>query len=122
MNCDTSYSIELAECPDTIQVTAGLSANTSYTWLIEDKNGNEYYEVSTTNASGRLSIDCSVFPDGYLNRGAGFFTITIYSRFPYYQHPLDLTFCGVTYQSIVVNFVKGSTTQDTTTAHIDCLP
>jgi len=126
MSCTNSYSVSLAECPDYIKVWAGLTPNSSYAWLITDKHGNEYWEYVTTDADGAFLIDCAgvIFPNGLFNYAAGRFKIEVFSVFPYVyigEEGANLTFCGATYDSIVMWFTKRSSTQENSIQHIKCV-
>jgi hypothetical protein len=77
MGCTECYEISLPACVDSILVKAGLLANANYTWVIEDKFGNKYSKLVTTDVAGFLTILLSDLPTGLLNPYAGTLTLTI---------------------------------------------
>ncbi len=121
-SCTESFKIDLTECPETIIVSAGLLPATDYAFLWTDKNGLEYYEYVLTDAAGAFVIDCSIFPDGMLNRHSGFHTLEVFQYFPYYYNnglPADFDFCGDLYGSVTISFV--SRTPQNVIQYIKCV-
>lgn len=126
MSCTVPYLVSLSQCPETIKVWGGLLPNTNYAWLLKDIHGIEYWEYVVTDASGAFEIDCtsSIFPGGLFNYNAGRFSLEVFRQFPYVyieEEGSDLTFCGVAYDSVLIQFVKQRTTQnETLIQHIRC--
>lgn len=103
MNCNPSYEAILKACPATIELKAGLSANTSFYWLLTIRSGKIYQRQANTDATGKLTIDCSQLPAGLLNPNAGYFTLQVRNGNDYLQ-TATLTFSGKTYSSVQLKF------------------
>lgn len=124
MSCSQTFQVELAECCSSIVVDAGLLPNVGYSFLIKDKYNTEYYEYVVTDANGNFVIDCSIFPDGMLNRFMGYLTLEVFQYFPYYYNdglPCDLTFCNTIYDSVTISFVERHTTKNISIQYITCV-
>lgn len=76
MSCTSCFEAILKPCPSTIELTAGLAADTDYFWVLS-KGRRIYQKKVATDSAGKLVIDCSVLPDGLLNPHAGLFFLEI---------------------------------------------
>jgi hypothetical protein len=104
--CTNCFDIALAACPSTIELTAGLTADTEYFWVIKSKTSNRVYQAkATTGSDGKLVIDVSSLPAGLLNQHAGFFELEIREG-SNYLNVVDLTIDTVTYTCILMSFVE----------------
>src|SRR6476620_7485346 len=56
MACVSCFNILLPQCPEVININAGLLATTSYKWEITDKFQKVYNGIATTDADGLLTI------------------------------------------------------------------
>lgn len=126
MSCSTSFQVTLAECCESIVVSAGLLPNTDYAWLLTDIHGTEFYEYAQTDANGDFTIDLTsaIFTDGMFNRHSGVYTIEVFQYYPYYYNsgvPTTLTFCATDYDSILLDFTSKRTTQQTAIQYIKCV-
>jgi ABC-type branched-subunit amino acid transport system permease subunit len=87
-----------------LELTAGLTPDTEYYWVIQ-KNNRIYQAKATTDGTGKLVIDCSTLPAGLLNAYAGFFTLEIRSGSDYLSI-VNLTINTVAYTCILMSFVE----------------
>jgi len=103
MSCSPGcYEVVLQSCTDTILVSAGLEANTQYYWVIENRHGNIYQRLVTTDAQGILTIDTTVLPDGSFNKHAGFLKLKI-KEGSNYANVVDLQFGADNYSCVMIN-------------------
>jgi hypothetical protein len=96
------YEVVLQSCSDTIIVSAGLTPNTEYYWVIENRHGNLYQRLVTTDANGLLAIDTSVLPLGSLNKHAGFLKLKIKDG-SNYANVVTLQFGEESYSCVLIN-------------------
>jgi hypothetical protein len=71
------FEVVLKSCTDEIYVLAGLTPSTNYYWVIENRHGNIYQRLVTTDVQGGLTIDTTVLPVGSFNKHAGFLKLKI---------------------------------------------
>ena len=62
-DCSVCYSLTADYCPDTINIPCGLTPLTQYYVWVEDRFGNLFYDLITSDANGDVDIVCSNFPD-----------------------------------------------------------
>lgn len=74
--CDSCYPASYAECEDIVFVV-GLGDTQNYQAIITNSFGQKYTQDVTTDTGGAFSLDISLFPDGFFNPFAGFFTLTV---------------------------------------------
>jgi hypothetical protein len=104
MSCSNCFEVYLQQCPATIELTAGLTADTEYYWVIQ-KNNRIYQAKATTDTDGKLIIDCSNLPAGLLNAYAGSFKLEIREG-ANYLNVVPLTIDTVAYTCILMSFVE----------------
>jgi hypothetical protein len=104
MSCSNCFEVALRACPSTLELTAGLTPDTEYYWVIR-KNNRVYQAKTTTDGDGKLVIDCSTLPAGLLNSYAGFFTLEIREG-SNYLNVVPLTIDTVAYTCILMSFVE----------------
>jgi hypothetical protein len=102
MSCSCYESI-IRSCSSAITLIAGLTATTSYYWLLTAPSGKIYQRQAITDAEGKLLIDTSFLPDGLLNSNAGYFNLEIRSGVNYLTK-VDLTLGGNTYSCVLIKF------------------
>lgn len=100
--CSTCLEVILQSCPETIQVK-GLTAATEYYWIITTKFGKLYQKLTTTDAEGVLTIDCSILPEGMLNPHAGAFRLEVRAGANYLTI-IPLTLDGESYDCLMLSF------------------
>jgi hypothetical protein len=104
MSCSNCFEVALRACPSTLELTAGLTPDTEYYWVIR-KNNRVYQAKATTDGDGKLVIDCSTLPAGLLNSYAGFFTLEIRLGSDYLSI-VNLTINAVEYPCILMSFME----------------
>jgi hypothetical protein len=105
LSCSTCYEALLKACPPSIELKAGLTANTEYFWVLRPlRTGKIYQRKASTNVDAKLVIDTTVLPDGLLNNQAGAFSLEIREGNDYLQVK-QLTINTVAYNCIVISFV-----------------
>jgi hypothetical protein len=70
----------LPQCPETIEIDAGLDATTEYTWQITDKFETVYTGTATTDGDGKLIIDIAAstnLPKGLFTHFSGAFYLQV---------------------------------------------
>lgn len=79
-NCSCTcccYEDFISDCIDSFTIDAGLTPETEYKVIIENKFGQLYIEMITTDAEGVLIIDLAQYPEGMFNVYAGNFNIRV---------------------------------------------
>lgn len=71
------YEDFISDCIDSFTIDAGLTPDTEYKVIIENKFGQLYVEDITTDDQGVLTIDLSLYPEGMFNVYAGNFNIRV---------------------------------------------
>lgn len=106
MICSTCYETTLKACPATIDLIAGLSPNTTYYWLLTTPRRTLFQRQETTDANGKLTIDCNAsFPAGLLNQHAGFFELEVREG-DNYLNTVPLTIGNKTYDCVMIQFAN----------------
>lgn len=105
MTCQACYEASVKSCIDEILLKAGLTASTSYYWIIENKFGNQVQRQVETDEDGILTIDLSMLPEGSANPYAGHFRLTLRLGSNYLTTQ-QMTFGGKTYDCVSFNFIE----------------
>lgn len=71
------YEDFISDCIDSFTIDAGLTPETEYKVIIENKFGQLYVESITTDDQGVLVIELDQYPEGMFNVYAGNFNITV---------------------------------------------
>lgn len=100
MSCSNCFEVQLQQCPTTIELTAGLTADTDYFWVLS-RGRRIYQKKVTTDGAGKLVIDCADLPDGLLNPYAGLFFLEIHEGANY----LNIVTLTGDYKCILIQFV-----------------
>lgn len=126
MSCTSCYEAILPECPATILVKAGLSADAPYYAVVTTPAGTKYAEAVTTDADGNFEFTADVLPAGSFNRHAGAFTLEVLQELNSCS-PESLNICvdGVetAFLCVLFSFVEMSLTtegEETLEAIIGC--
>jgi hypothetical protein len=101
--CPPCYEVIIKECSNTIKVKGGLTANTSYYWLIIKPSGKLVQRQVDTDNDGILSIDTTLLGSGLTNAYSGFFTLEIRKGDDYLQK-VPLTLGGNNYNCVQIKF------------------
>jgi hypothetical protein len=103
MACDKGcFEVVLKSCTDAIYVVADLTPSTDYFWVIENRHGNIYQRLVTTDIQGVLTIEATVLPVGTFNRHAGFLKLKIKDG-NNYANIVNLTFGTEQYSCVQIN-------------------
>lgn len=112
MYCPSCYQATVKACSTSIVLKAGLTADTSYYWVIKNKFGKLYQRQATTDVNGNLTIDLTVLPEGATNEFSGFFELTI-KEGTNYLNSVNMTFGEKAYGYVMFDFAA----IDDTNAH-----
>jgi hypothetical protein len=77
MVCPTCYQDYISKCSNSIIVNAQLDPDTDFAWQLEDKFGNLYGGILTTDGDGLAVLDISELPEGLFTPHSGFFTLRL---------------------------------------------
>ena len=88
MACTSCLQVSLPSCPSQIAVNGGLSPSTMYRWEIENKFGQIFNGITTTDATGLLAIN--IIDDPYIPKGSfmsfsGPFILKVYRYISVYE-------------------------------------
>ena len=101
MTCAGCGDVEWAECEDEYVINLGLTASTSYDYILtHGQTGIEYTQTSTTNGSGVTTWDASVSPELYVNGNV--FTLTATTS----GEDVMFIYKGTEYSCMVIEIVK----------------
>lgn len=101
--CQACAEYSIKSCSSTIELKAGLSPNTEYYWLITNPKNKVYQRRATTDDTGKLTIDATVFPAGLLNPYAGMFELQIRDGSDYLT-VVPMTLQGASFDCIKFSF------------------
>jgi hypothetical protein len=99
------FEVVLKSCTDVIYVLAGLTPSADYYWVIENRHGNIYQRLVTTDIQGVLTIDTTVLPIGSFNKHAGFLKLKIKDG-NNYANVVNLTFGNEVYSCVQINLAE----------------
>ncbi len=79
--CDECLDVTYQACVDTYKIVAGLDLATDYYVAIEDRNGDVYTQLITSDSNGDLTIDATApeFPVGFWLAESGNKVVKFYS-------------------------------------------
>ena len=101
MTCAGCGDVEWAECEDEYTINLGLTASTSYDYILtHGQTGIEYTQTSTTNGSGVTTWDASVTPELYVSGNV--FTLTATNG----GEDVMFIYKGTEYSCMVIEIVK----------------
>lgn len=102
--CTTCQTVELKSCLTEYSFTTGLTGTTDYIVVITDRDGKEWVQSVTSDASGDLSITTTEFPEGFFTPENSPLQLEV--KVSAYGDPLTLTQDATTYPCYNLYFVN----------------
>ena len=103
--CDSIFRSTVPAGNNDIVVNAGLTATTSFVYVLTDKFGNKYSKAFTTDGSGSFTISSSDLPQGLFSAYSGSFLLQV-KKTLHDATPQPLKFCTVIYDTIQIDFAN----------------
>jgi len=94
--CDSCLTASVSWC-ENIAFTTGLTANHAYNVQVTNHFGQIYQQTVTTDGSGNITLNISLFPTQFFNPYSGIFTLIVYTTAGV---EVDITKDGVQYPCI----------------------
>lgn len=104
MSSCACYEASIKACSSSLVLKAGLAANTSYFWLIENKFGKIFQRQVETDADGLLTIDLTLLPAGSGNEFSGHYTLSLREG-ANYLNKVSMTLSGKVHECVSFNFI-----------------